>query len=447
MSALAILLKNKGFFVQGSNNEKNEETEMLISHEIPVFYSHHASNVQNADVVVYNSAIKESNPELSRAREMGLTVLTRAQLLGAVAKDYDTVIAVSGSHGKTTTTSLIGHILNMAGKHPTVHVGGVMINYHSNFLLGEKQIFVTEACEYKNNFHSLFPTTLVVLNIEADHLDFFQNYAAVEKSFQVMIDQSKSLVIYASTNLTAPPSTTYFCMENYICNESELKTLKHPTIWARNICYDCDGKYSYDCYQDTTLLGKIELGFPCEHNVKNSLAAIATCLKHGVAFQDIQTALKSFLGVKRRFETMGNIGKAKAIHDYAHHPTEIKSTIDSARKFCKGKIWVVFEPHTYTRTKALMPEFLEALAEGDEIMILPTYSAREEYLEGGDASDLARELKKLIPTIYAPQNWLEAQRTLKELAQKDDLILLLGAGSISHFYENYLNTFYPARKK
>lgn len=438
MSALAVLLKNKGHAVQGSNLEPSEETEMLLSRGIKVFFGHDAKNVQNANVVVYNSAIKEGNPELAHAREKNLVVLTRAQMLASIASEYSTCIAISGSHGKTTTTSMIGHILQQSGKKPTVHVGGIMINYGSNFLDGDKSIFVTEACEYKNNFHALSPTTLVVLNIESDHLDFFKNYAAIQKSFQTMADKSQSLVIYSPTNLQVPSKTVFFCTDSNTCNQAELGNQAKATVWAKNLRFDKQGKYTYDCYLNAQKLGEVALGVPCEHNVSNSLAAIATCLSYDVDFKTIQKALKSFIGVRRRFELMGTIGKAIAVHDYAHHPTEIASTISSARKFCTGKIWVVFEPHTYSRTKSLMSEFLTALMQADELIVVPTYAAREEYQSGGDASDLCRELSKLhYPVLYA-KTWQQAHQTLHNLAGCNDIILLLGAGTIVHFYEHYV---------
>ncbi|MFA6860657.1 MAG: Mur ligase domain-containing protein, partial [Clostridia bacterium] len=235
MSALAVMLSKKGFKVQGSNLEENDETAMLQTHDIHIFFDHKASNIENADVVVYNSAIGESNPELAYAKEKGLLILTRAQMLASISKDFENCIAICGSHGKTTTTSMIAHILTDAGKKPTVHVGGVMRNYNSNFLIGDNKIFVTEACEYKNNFHALSPSTLVVLNIEADHLDFFKTFSAIEKSFQTMVEKSQSVVIFSDTNLSLPKKTVLFCTESHICNKEEITLQDKPTLWASNL--------------------------------------------------------------------------------------------------------------------------------------------------------------------------------------------------------------------
>lgn len=419
MSALAIWLKKTGHRVQGSDLCAGKNSKVLESYGIKVFLGHNKNNIAGCDVVVYSSAIK-NNSELNYAKKLGLVVLSRAQLLAMVAKHYKVVVAVSGAHGKTTTTALIYNCLKIAQKNPTLHLGGIIKGENSGLILGDKNYFITEACEYYNNFLTLSPTIGVVLNIEKEHLDFFGNYKNIKKSFQKFQNNCKIVVCknkITSTNL----QTIYFGS-----NTSD--------FFAKNI-KNKNGYYCFDCYKNNNFYYHFDLGVAGKHNVQNALAVVAVCDKLNINKQYIYQGLNNFAGIKRRCEILGN-KNVFLMHDYAHHPTEIKKAINMAKKQTKKRLVVIFQPHTYSRTKTLLNQFKNVFCGLDDIVVVKTYSAREKFDKSGCAKTLYNAIKQNNTHAKYCATFDTCMRYAISKIKQDYAIVVLGAGNIDEMAEN-----------
>ncbi len=419
MSALALILKNSGFTVQGSDNSKNFYTEKVKQQGVKLFFGHKSNNVENADVVVYTDAIGATNPEFLRAKELGKQIYSRAQMLEIVSKEYENVIAISGSHGKTTSTGMIAEVFHRAGLEPTVHIGGKLNKFNSNCLLGKKKYFITEACEFKNNFFHLKPTLGVILNVEKEHMDFFKTYENVQASYQTFADNSSKLVKYEKVE-TKHPDTILYGAKGYN---------------ARKVRQEKDGKFSFVCYFDNEKLFKVKLNLIGKHNIYNALATISVCKHFGIKDKDIISALSSFKGIARRLEIKKY--QPLIIHDYAHHPSEISATIEAIRTFRKKRIFVLFQPHTYSRTKALINEFDKCFDKADEIGILKTYSARESYDKTASAKALYKQLAKHKKNITYFDSFTSAYQHILDNFKANDTVLLLGAGNIDKLADKF----------
>lgn len=412
MSGLASLLYYKGFTVQGSDKVKSEFTTKLEKLGIKVYYHHSLSNINNANIIVINSAIKDDNEELIYAKKNNLLILTRSELLGLISSDYKNVIAVSGAHGKTTTTSLIGEIFSLSGLKPTIHAGGIMKKFDSSFVVGESKYFITEACEYKDSFLSLNPTLALILNVEKEHLDYFKNYDNVKKSFYKFATKSNKII----TN-----STLDYSHDQITIGKDYL---------AKNIKYKKQST-NFEVYKNDKKFLSVKLKAFGAHNVKNALYAVATADYYGIDKKIIVKALNNFSGVKRRFDIIKQ--SPLIIHDYAHHPDEIKSIIETVRNFSKDKIIVVFQPHTYSRTKKLMNEFVNVLSVCDEICIFKTYSAREKYDSNGSARALYNKLTEKKENVSYFINQTKMREYIYGKLDKNSQVIVLGAGNIEKF--------------
>ena len=375
MSALAFILKQNKIYVQGSDVSANDEVKKLQKKGVKVFDNHDAKNLKDIDIVVYSSAIKDDNVELEFAKSKNIIILKRAELLGLVAGMYKHVVAIAGSHGKTTTTAMLAEIFMQAGLNPTFHIGGVLNSINSNYKLGNKKFFITEACEYKDNYLYLNPDISVVLNIDSDHLDYFKNIDNVKYSFKRYIANTKT------------GGFSVVCADDE--NSLELNNLNSiatfglsskADIYAANIKEYKPCHYSFDVVFSKFKLGNIKLNILGRHNVYNALASVIVALACAIDFCDIKIALESFSGVKRRCQKIAEINGALIYHDYAHHPVQIEKMIKVGRDLTrknKGRVLVVFEPHTFSRTKFLIKEFVESFALADKIILAPVYSARE----------------------------------------------------------------------
>lgn len=419
MSALACILKNQGNYVSGSDIHESYLTQNLALKGIKIFMSHCAENVNGVDVVVYNSAIAQDNVELVRAKELGLKILSRAQLLKKVSEKYENVIAISGAHGKTTTTAMITETFILAKLNPTAHLGGVLKSQNSNLILGGNKFFITEACEYKDNFLSLLPSVGIILNVEPEHLDYFKTFENVCHSFEKFA--SNSNVVVASDKLDI--------------------SIKNPILFgdcgyrAKNIVPLKMGRYKFDCYYENKKLFNVKMNVIGKYNINNALACIAVCKYFNISNKIIKKALEKFKGVKRRFEC--KCKKPLVVHDYAHHPSEIKSVISATKKFVKGKLVVAFQPHTYSRTKALMQEFLDAFDFCDELLIIKTYSAREDPIKGGTAKDLYNNMIKKKKNVEYFSSFDCCFNYLVENLKKNDTLLILGAGDVEQLADRF----------
>lgn len=419
MSALAKLCFSKGVEVSGSDRAKSKILDELLHIGITIYTRHKKSNVLGADLVVYTCAVGKKNSEVMQAKKLGIKVLERAEFLGIITQEFKEVIAIAGSHGKTTVCSMLASIFLSAGKNPTVLVGG-QTNKFGNLLIGGQKYMILEACEYMSHFLSLKRTTAVVLNIDFDHPDFFKSQKQYADAFFKFASTAKNVV--ANENLKMffeKKPVTFGTFGNFSC---------------QNIKFSFE-KTSFDVLKNGHFFAHITLDSVGANNVQNALCAIAVADLYGIQPRQIVAGLKSFDGIKRRYEFMGKLGTNFVIADYAHHPTQIKDCINATRLMCgTKKIVVVFEPHTYSRTKCLFSGFVSALSLADHIVILPTYSAREKPIDGGSAKDIYRALKFVKNDVHYKASHASCQKFLTRYS--DCIILLLGAGSIVNLAEN-----------
>ena len=429
MSGIAELLRSEGFRVSGSDMKESALTEHLRSLGIRVEIGQKAGNIASPDVVCYTAAIRPDNEELLRAKELGIPLLTRAELLGELMTNYREAVNVAGTHGKTSTTSMLADILLLAGKDPTVSIGGMLDSIGGNLRAGGQDIFLVEACEYTNSFLSFYPTVGIILNVEADHLDFFKDLDDIRKSFrkfaELLPQDGRGCLI-----LNGDIRDKSFFTEGLGC---EVRTFgKDPSCMytARNITYDETARPSYDLYTGGKLRGRVKLGLPGEHNVWNSLAAVACADRLGIAFEAVTAALAACRGSHRRFEYKGSLNGFTVVDDYAHHPQEIAATLKTAALCPHRRLVVAFQPHTYSRTKALFDEFAKALCAADEVLLTDIYAAREKDDLGVSSALLAERIGELgTKAVYLP-GFPELEAYIRENLQPGDLLITMGAGNI-----------------
>lgn len=425
MSGLAQILIKEKIYVQGSDESFNDEVLRLKNLNVLVFGEHKKSNVKDIDVVVYSSAISEDNPELIYAKKKGLVILKRAELLGVIATGYKTVISVAGSHGKTTTSAMIAEVLIDAGLKPTIHLGGVLNRINSNTKIGNKKIFLTESCEYKDNYLYIHPDLSIILNIDADHLDYFYTLKGVQDSFYRFLQNTK----VGGLNIVNGDDINSINLQKNA--DSVCFGLKNGQLIAKNIKEYKNGYYSFDAVFEEYVLGNVELNILGEHNIYNALATIFVGLLCGVDFCKIKKSIENFSGTKRRTEFVGNIEGVIYYHDYAHHPKQIKQMVDIGKKLAKdGKLIVVFEPHTFSRTKYLIDEFVESFTLVDKLIIAPVYSAREREEQGFNSNDLLKKVLKKNIDAELISGYKNIKSFIFKIKKAGDVVLILGAGSV-----------------
>lgn len=436
MSGLAEILLGEDFIVSGSDAKESPLTDALEKKGAKIFYGQRASNIgDEVEVVVYTAAIHPDNPEFAFAAEKGLPMLTRAQLLGQIMRNYDIPIAISGTHGKTTTTSMVSQILLEADCDPTISVGGILPSIGGNIRVGNSETFVTEACEYTNSFLSFFPKISIILNMDADHLDFFKDIDDIRHSFRrfaQLLPADGALIINADTPHYED------IIKGLPCRVITYGLEHDAQYQAADITYDKYGHASFTVLKDGRKAGSFYLKVPGIHNVSNALAAIA--LAHLLGISDDVTArgLGSFTGTERRFQYKGEVAGITVIDDYAHHPTEIQATLHAAQNYPHKKIWCVFQPHTYTRTKALLPEFAQALTLADHVVLADIYAAREKNTIGISSRDLQKEIQELgTPCEYFP-TFDEIENFLLKSCTQGDLLITMGAGDVVNIGEHLL---------
>ena len=437
MSGLAEILLEEDFKVSGSDAKESPLTEQLSSRGAMIQYGQKAENItDDIDVVVYTAAINRENPELIEAVAKKIPMLTRAELLGQLMKNYKTPIAVSGTHGKTTTTSMISHILLEGDMDPTISVGGILQAIGGNIRVGGSETFITEACEYTNSFLSFFPKIGVILNIEEDHLDFFKDIEDIRHSFHqfaALLPPDGTLVINGDIDNYAE------IFEGLDCNIITCGTSSSGLDYcARDIIYDSKGNVAFDLLKNGKKTDHIVLYVTGDHNVSNALSAIAVADLLNIPMETTKTGLLSFCGTDRRFEYKGQLDGVIIVDDYAHHPTEIKATLKAAKHYPHKKLWCVFQPHTYTRTKAFFNEFAEALSHADHVILADIYAARETDTLGISSGDLAVRIQELgADATYFP-NFAEIEDYLRVNCVSGDLLITMGAGDVVNIGEDLL---------
>lgn len=436
MSGLAEVLLQEDFTITGSDSQKSPLTEKLEQLGARIYYGQRASNIEEStQLVVYTAAIHPDNPEYARAVEQNLPMLTRAELLGQIMRNYETPIAIAGTHGKTTTTSMVSHVLLEADTDPTISVGGILPAIQGNIRVGKSETFVTEACEYTNSFLSFFPKISIILNVDADHLDFFKDINDIRRSFRLFAQKlptDGTLIINSDT-----PEYERI-IRDLPCEVITYGLESDADYTAMNIEFDEKGNASFDCYCREQYVETFHLHVPGMHNVSNALASIALAIKLGLESETIQQGLQSFRGTDRRFQLKGSIGGLTIIDDYAHHPTEITATLQSAKNYPHSTTWCVFQPHTYTRTKALLKDFAKALTLADRVILADIYAAREVNTIGITSKDLQREIQNLgTECCYFP-TFDEIETYLLQNCVSGDLLITMGAGDVVKIGENLL---------
>lgn len=437
MSGFARLFHENGFTVKGSDSQKSKITEKLASLGIDIVYGQKSENItKDIDFVVYTAAIHPDNPEFAAAKEMGIPMMERAVMVGQVMKNYKNAIGISGTHGKTTTTSMLTHIFLAADKDPTISVGGILDAIQGNIRIGKSDNFITEACEYTNSFLNFYPTAEIILNVDADHLDFFKDLEDIRHSFREytrLLPEDGVLVINSEI-----PELEFFT-KGLPCRVITFGLDSEAEYSAANIHFDEAGHSVFDLVH----LGKptgdtIHLSVIGKHNVANALSVIALSLYYGISMEQIKQGLEAFTGTERRFETKGSFHGVTVIDDYAHHPTEIKATLQAAERYPHKHLWCVFQPHTYSRTRALLKEFAEALSGAEHIILTDIYAAREQ--DPGDISSrtLQEEMKKHGKDAIYLSTFEEIEKFLLENCVDGDLLITMGAGNVVNIGEDLI---------
>ena len=423
MSALAEVMIHEGIKVSGSDRSNSHIVKKLEKMGAVINIGHEGKNVgSDIDLVVYTSAISNDNPELLKAQELKLNIMDRAEFLGLIMKKYNNAICVSGTHGKTTTTGMLSSIFMETEMNPTIFLGGEMDSMGGNLMHGSYDLMLTEACEYKRNFLKFNPTVELILNIEEDHLDYYRDLEDIEDAF---LEYAKKL-----------PATGHLIVN--VHNKDLFKDVKCNvvTFGADNSAdfYPSDVKLipspSFSLMKDSEKIVDINLNVLGEHNILNSLAAAATCISLGIDKETIKKGLSDFKGTHRRYEYKGTYNGASIIDDYAHHPSEMKATLKTARAYTTGKIITVFQPHTYTRTKKLLKEFAEALTHTDEAILLDIYAAREKNTGEIHSKDIISKMNLLSKDAHYAKSFQEAADIIKSMAKEGDTIITMGAGNV-----------------
>ena len=442
MSGLAEILADAGFRVSGSDWNKSALTEGLVQKGITVFYGQRTENItDDIDCVVFTSAVHADNPEYIATVEKGIPYLSRAQLLGQIMKNYKTPIAISGTHGKTTTTSMISEILLKADTDPTLSIGGILKTIGGNIRVGKTELFVTEACEYTNSFLSFFPKIGIILNIEEDHLDFFKDLADIRNSFREfakLIPEDGYLIINGEIPQYTEIVKGLVCRVITYCTKTQTTAGVQPDYYASAIQYNEQGNPLFTVQYPDSTQSAFTLQVPGVHNVSNALAAIALADVLLLDRDITKAALFAFGGTNRRFEHKGIIGGVTIVDDYAHHPTEITATLTAARNHPHNTLWCVFQPHTYTRTKAFMKEFAQALSLADKVILADIYAARETDRLGISSETLQAEIEALGQECYYFPTFDEIENFLLKNCINGDLLITMGAGDVHKIGENLL---------
>ncbi len=442
MSGLAEVLLGRGFIISGSDNVPSQITHRLEEQGMRIRYPQKAENVtDDIDLVVYTAAIHPDNPEFAACVAAGLPMLTRAQLLGQIMRHYGRSVAVAGTHGKTTTTGMIGQILLCGKEEPTISIGGILPAIGGNIHVGDSDLFLTEACEYTNSYHDFYPKYNVILNVEEDHMDFFKDLGEIRSSFHKFAgNTADDGVLVINRGIDRLEELT----EGLSCRVATFGPDASADYYPADVKVEEDGTTSFtamtrDGAAGERTLGRISLKVPGMHNVLNSLASIAITVSMGIPMDQIAEGLSQFHGTGRRFEYKGSVNGAALYDDYAHHPTEIAASLAAARSLPHKRLVVVFQPHTYTRTKAFLQEFADVLSQADIVGLCPVYPAREEDIYGVHSDDIKRLIDDRIRDKAASckakechcfDTFKEAENFLEKISSTGDLLITMGAGDV-----------------
>ena len=416
MRPLALVLKDRGITVTGSDMNSSGSTEELLRHGIPVAIGHRGENIEGADCIVRTAAARNDNPEIAAARAAGIPIFERAQAWGMIMREYANAICVSGTHGKTTTTSMVTHVMMEAKKDPTVMIGGALPLLGAGHRVGGGDTIILESCEYCDSFLNFYPTLAIILNIEADHLDYFKDLADVEKSFRAFAGLSTNGILANGDDENTMDTLKGMDIVTFGLGE-------HNRIRAVNISDDWS---EFDVICDGAFYAHLKLSVFGKHNTLNALAAAGAGWMLGVSGEDAANGLATFTGAGRRMEHKGEFNGAPVYDDYAHHPGELSCLIDAVRTQGYKRVVVAFQPHTYTRTHALFEDFIQELKRVDVCAVAEIYAAREQNLIGISSRDLVAQ----IPGATYCETLPDVTEFLRQNVQPGDIVLTVGAGDI-----------------
>ncbi len=444
MYPLAQILHSQGYFLTGSDNNETETLEAVRKMGIPIFIGQNAENIQGADLIVHTAAIMEDNPELMAARQSGIPVLERADLLGIVTSWYDNAVCVTGTHGKTTATSMITQILYTAGVDLSAYIGGKLPCIGGSGIAGKSDTLVCESCEFEDHFLKLSPDISVILNIDADHLDYFGTLENIKKSFRKFAEMTSKLLIVNGSDKNTMDAVSGL-KKNIITFGSD----RSCDFYPENVNHENGLLTTFDAMYKGEKLGKITLHVAGIHNVLNSLAAVAASHYLNIDFAAVQKGLEEFRGAKRRFEKLGEEKGITVVDDYAHHPTELEATLRAAMEMNFNNVWAIFQPFTFSRTKLLLDDFARVLQIPDKTVLTDIMGSREKNTYGIFTRHLA---EKIPECIWFPQDenaeWTDERKYFNfsqicdyvcKNAESGDLIITLGCGDAYKIAKMILN--------
>jgi len=436
MSGIAELLSDWGYTISGSDANYSDNITRVEQQGIKVHIGHRAANVTGCDAVIYSAAVESTNPELQAARNQGIPVIKRAKILGEILRARPNSIAIAGTHGKTTTTSLIGHLFLSAGRDPIIIAGGVLKELNSTIHNGNGDTIIVEADEFDHSFHQLYPTHIVLTSVDPEHLDTYGNLDSIRDSFVKFVNR---LPFYGKLILTDDDQNIQSILPQVTVNFAKYSIEHNCEIQAANIRLS-ESASEFDIMISGKKLGLIHLPLTGAHNVKNALAAIAIGLEYGIDIQTCASALKTFGGVKRRFDILHQSAELMLVDDYAHHYREIEATLKAAKSGWRRRIIAIFQPHLYSRTQAFYREFAQALQLADVVVLLKIYPAREKPIEGVSTKLIYEVLKAAgHPHIHLIEEKATAPELIKSLYQKGDMIITLGAGDVFKLHQSLKN--------
>jgi UDP-N-acetylmuramate--alanine ligase len=431
MSGIAEILHNWGFTVTGSDAHSSEITDKLLKSGIPVTIGHNFENLNNADCIVYTAAISADDPEIIEAKNKNIPLIERCDFLGELTKAFSNTIGISGTHGKTTTTSMVSVCFLKAGLDPNIQVGGILKQIDGNYKIGNSDYFIIEACEYVESFLKFRPKAEIILNIDNDHLDYFKTFENIKNAFikyVKLIPEDGFLVVNGDDKN---------CLDLTQHTKSSFVTYgiqnKDADYTADNITFNDNGFAEFDVYKNKKFYEHIGLSVAGMHNVLNALACISLCDHYNISSEVIKNALLEFTGAHRRLEYKGSYNDISIYDDYAHHPTEIKATCNALRNKKYNEVWVIFQPHTYSRTKNLLDDFVSALSNFDHVILADIYAARENDTYGISSKDIVDRLnttRSINHCEYIP-NFDDIVTYIHEHAKPHDIVLTLGAGNVT----------------
>lgn len=429
MSAIAETLHNWGYKVTGSDTNQSDITNRLNSNGIKTTIGSDLENAKNADLIIFSAAIPSNDPEMIIAQENQIPLISRGKFVGYLTKLYKETICVAGTHGKTTTTSMLSTCFLNAQKDPSIQVGAILPTIGGNYRIGNSEYFILESCEYKANFLNFFPKTEIILNIDSDHLDYYKTFDNIVKAFQdfsCLLKEDGLLVANGDDE-------NCFHLKNIVKSQFISYGIENQNVdfRAQNINFDDHGFANFDVYYHGEFFEHFTLSVPGRHNILNSLACIAVSHAYEIDKQIISESLENFTGAERRLEYKGSFNGVSVFDDYGHHPTEIEVVANAIKNKKYHESWVIFQPHTYSRTASHLESFAQALTGFDHIILVDIYAAREQNTIGISSQDLADKIHALgKEAIYIPE-FENVVKYIKEHAQSDDLVITLGAGTVT----------------